>query len=587
MPESGRHIALPFSGMGSAAPRLGADKEAIVNKIWLEAYQEGVPTEIDIHQYTSLVDVFEKSCIKYKTLPAYTNMGVTLTYAEIEEQSRNFGAYLQKVAGLEKGDRVAIMLPNLLQYPVALFGVLRAGLIAVNVNPLFTPRELEHELRDSGAKAIVILENFARTLEQVLTTTPVETIITTEIGDLFPFPKSALVNLAVKHIKKMVPRWHIPNAVKFRKVLDKGTSMTLDDVGITHEDIAFLQYTGGTTGVAKGAALTHGNMVANILQVVAWTVLTLEHGKEVIITALPLYHIFALSVNCLCFTAIGGHNVLITNPRDFPRFIKELKKVRSTCITGVNTLFNALLHTPGFDAIDFSALKFAAGGGMQVQRTVAERWKEVTGAPLIEAYGLTETSPVASINPLHFTHYTGSIGLPVSSTEMSIQTDEGTLLPPEETGEVCVRGPQIMQSYWNHPDETKKVLSKDGWLRTGDIGHMDERGFFYIEDRKKDMILVSGFNVYPNEVEEVVAAHDGVREAAVVGVPDARRGEAVKLFVVKQDPGLSAEALVEHCKKNLTAYKVPRHIVFRDELPKTNVGKILRRALREEAHHQS
>ena len=557
----------------------------MVNKIWLEAYQEGVPAEIDIHQFTSLVDVLEKSCTQYENLPAYTNMGVTLTYAEIEQQSRSFGAYLQKVAGLEKGDRVAIMLPNLLQYPVALFGVLRAGLIAVNVNPLFTPRELEHELRDSGAKAIVILENFAKTLERVLPTAPVETIITTEIGDLFPFPKSTLVNFVVKYVKKMVPRWSIPDAVTFRRVLDTGRSKALDDVEITREDTAFLQYTGGTTGVAKGAALTHGNMVANILQVLAWTVPPLEPSKEVIITALPLYHIFALSVNCLCFVAIGGHNVLITNPRDFPRFIKELKKVRFTCVTGVNTLFNALLHTPGFGAIDFSALKFAAGGGMQVQRAVAESWKAVTGAPLVEAYGLTETSPVASINPLHFEHFTGSIGLPVSSTEMSIQTDEGTLLPHGAVGEICVRGPQVMQGYWNHPEETDKAITKDGWLRTGDIGRMDERGFFYVEDRKKDMILVSGFNVYPNEVEDVVAAHDGVLEAAVVGVPDARRGEAVKLFVVKQDPGLSVETLLEHCKKNLTAYKVPRHIEFRDDLPKTNVGKILRRALREEVHN--
>ncbi len=556
-----------------------------MNKIWLEAYQEGVPAEIDIHQFSSLVDVFEKSCAKYETLPAYTNMGVTLTYAEIEQQSRSFGAYLQKVAGLEKGDRVAIMLPNLLQYPVALFGILRAGMIAVNVNPLFTPRELEHELRDSGAKAIVILENFAKTLEQVLSSSPVETIITTQIGDLFPFPKSVLVNFAVKYIKKMVPRWRIPGAVTFRSALDSGKSQTLDNVAITREDTAFLQYTGGTTGIAKGAVLTHGNMVANILQVKAWVVPPLEDGKDVVITALPLYHIFALCVNCLCFTLIGGHNVLITNPRDFLNFIKELKKVKFTCITGVNTLFNALLHTPGFDAIDFSALKFSAGGGMQVQRSVAETWKAVTGTPLIEAYGLTETSPAASINPLHYTHHTGAIGIPIPSTEMSVQTDEGILLPPGEVGEICVRGPQVTQGYWNQPEDTSKVLTKDRWLRTGDIGRMDEKGFFYIEDRKKDMILVSGFNVYPNEVEEVVAAHDGVLEAAVVGIPDARRGEAVKLFVVKQDPGLSADTLVEHCKKNLTAYKVPRHIEFREELPKTNVGKILRRALREEGQH--
>jgi long-chain acyl-CoA synthetase len=556
-----------------------------VEKIWLEAYQEGVPADVDINEFTSIIDVFEKACTQYKDSPAYSNMGVTLTYGEIDEQSRSFGAYLQKVVGLKKGDRVAIMLPNVLQYPVALFGILRAGMIAVNVNPLFTPRELEHELRDSGAKAIVILENFAKTLEQVLPTTPVETIITTQIGDLFPFPKSAIVNFVVKHIKKMVPRWSIPKAVNFQSALDAGKSQTLDDVEITHADTAFLQYTGGTTGVAKGAVLTHGNMVANIIQVRAWVVPPLDYGQDIVITALPLYHIFALCVNCLGFTAIGGHNILITNPRDFPNFVKELKKWKFTCITGVNTLFNALLHTPGFDAIDFSALKFSAGGGMQVQRSVAEAWKAATGTPLIEAYGLTETSPAASINPLHYTHHTGAIGVPISSTEMSVQTDEGTLLPHGEVGEICIRGPQVMKGYWNQPEETSKAITKDGWFRSGDIGHMDEKGFFYVEDRKKDMILVSGFNVYPNEIEEVVASHDGILEAAVVGVPDARCGEAVKLYAVKQDPELSADQIIKHCRKNLTAYKIPKHVEFREELPKTNVGKILRRALRDEGQH--
>jgi long-chain acyl-CoA synthetase len=509
-------------------------------------------------------------------------MGVTLNYAEIEQHSRSFGAYLQKEAGLTKGDRVAIMLPNLLQYPVALVGILRAGMVVVNVNPLFTPRELKHELRDSGAKAIVILENFAKTLEEVLTETPVDTVITTEIGDLFGFPKSTLVNFTVKHIKKMVPRWNIPDTVTFNSVLDAGKSKRLDDVELDHADIAFLQYTGGTTGVARGAVLTHGNMVANLQQAKAWTTHLLVDGEEVVITALPLYHIFALTINCLCFMRIGGHNVLITNPRDFPHFVKELKKVRFSCITGVNTLFNALLHTPGFDAVDFSRLKFVGAGGMHVQRAVAETWKAVTGAPIIEAYGLTETSPVASANPLHIKDYTGSVGLPISSTEMSIQTDEGRLLPLGEVGEICVRGPQVTPGYWKHPEETERAFGKEGWLRTGDIGHMDERGYIYVEDRKKDMILVSGFNVYPNEVEDVVVELDGVLEAAAIGVPDARCGEAVKLFVVKRDPELTTEQLIEHCKKNLTAYKIPKHIEFRDDLPKTNVGKVLRRALRED-----
>jgi long-chain acyl-CoA synthetase len=553
-----------------------------MEKIWLEAYQEGVPAEIDIHQFSSLKDLFEKSCSKFKGLPAFTNMGATLSYGEIEQHSRSFGAYLQKELGLTKGDRVAIMLPNLLQYPVAIFAVLRTGMVVVNVNPLFTPRELEHELRDSGAKAIVILENFAKTLEQVLAKTPVETVITTQIGDLFGFPKSTLVNFAVKHIKKMVPRWSIPDSVTFGSVLDAGKSKTLDEVELDHSDIAFLQYTGGTTGVAKGAMLTHGNMVANLVQARAWTKTLLEEEKEAVITALPLYHVFALVINCLCFLHIGGENVLITNPRDFPNFVKELKKVRFSSITGVNTLFNALLHTPGFDTVDFSRLKFVGAGGMHVQRAVAETWKMATGVPVTEAYGLTETSPLASANPVHITDYTGSVGVPIPSTEMSIQDNEGRLLPPGEVGEICVRGPQVTPGYWNHPEETERAITKEGWLRTGDIGRMDEKGYFYVEDRKKDMILVSGFNVYPNEVEDVVVELDGVLEAAVIGVPDARCGEAVKLFVVKRDPELTREQLIEHCRKNLTAYKMPKHIEFRDDLPKTNVGKVLRRALREE-----
>ncbi len=552
-----------------------------MEKYWLKNYQEGVPAEIDLDQFTSLKDMIEKTCSKFKDLPSFTNMGASLTYAEIERQSRSFGAYLQKVAGLSKGDRVAIMMPNVLQYPVALFGCLRAGLVVVNVNPLFTPRELVHELKDSGAKVIIILENFAHTLEEALKSTSVDTIITTQLGDLLPFPKSALVNLVVKHVKKMVPPWSIPNTLKFKSVLNAGKSETLGDVELNHEDIAFLQYTGGTTGVAKGAILTHGNILANVEQGKTWTVSIFEEGKEVVITALPLYHIFALTINCLFFTRLGGLNVLITNPRDFPNFVKELKNTKFTCITGVNTLFNALLNTPGFDEVDCSGLQLALGGGMQVQRAVAETWKSVTGGPIIEAYGLTETSPGVSFNPLYIKDYTGSIGLPLSSTEVSIQDDEGQLLPIGKVGEICVRGPQVMKGYWNQPEETAKAISEDGWFRTGDMGRMDEKGFIYVEDRKKDMILVSGFNVYPNEVEGVVVSHEGVLEAAVVGVPDSRSGEAVKLFAVKRDPNLTKEQLVAHCKKGLAGYKVPKHIEFRDELPKTNVGKVLRRALRD------
>ncbi|MFQ6021520.1 MAG: long-chain-fatty-acid--CoA ligase FadD [Acidiferrobacterales bacterium] len=553
-----------------------------MEKIWLKEYPARVPAEINVDQFSSLKDIFEQSCTRYRRLPAFTNMGITLTYNDVDDQSRSFGAYLQKVIGLQKGDRVAIMMPNLLQYPVALFGILRAGMVVVNVNPLYTARELEHQLNDSGAKAIVILENFATTLENVVANTPVKTVISTQIGDMFPFPKSALVNLVVKHIKKMVPKWNIHGTTSFKNALRAGKSQTLDDVKLTHDDIAFLQYTGGTTGVAKGAVLTHRNMVANLLQASAWVSPLGNEGEDIVITALPLYHIFSLTVNCLTYMKVGAHNVLITNPRDFPGFVKELKKFKFTVITGVNTLFNALLNTPGFDEIDFSRLKIALGGGMAVQRSVAGSWKAVTGVPLIEAYGLTETSPGICVNPLSISDYTGSIGVPLSSTDVSIQDDDGNELALGESGEICARGPQVMRGYWNRPEETAKVISKDGWLRTGDIGRMDEKGYVYIEDRKKDMILVSGFNVYPNEIENVVTAHDGVLEAAAIGVPDARSGEAVKLFVVKRDSELTAERVIEHCRKNLAGYKVPKHVEFRDELAKTNVGKILRRTLRDE-----
>ncbi|MEE9597462.1 MAG: AMP-binding protein, partial [Acidiferrobacterales bacterium] len=502
-----------------------------MDKIWLEQYPKGVPAEVNVDQFASLRDILKRSCTKYKDLPAFTNMGVTLSYGDIDALSRNFGAYLQKTVGLKKGDRVAIMMPNLLQYPIALFGILRSGMVVVNVNPLYTPRELEHQLNDSGAKAIVVLENFANTLEKVLNNTPVRTVITTQIGELFPFPKSVIVNFVVKRIKKMVPPWNIPGTTKFKATLTSGKSQQLDEVELTHNDAAFLQYTGGTTGVAKGAELTHGNMVANVQQASAWLAPISEEGAEVVITALPLYHIFSLTVNCLTFMKVGGQSILITNPRDFVGFVNELRKVRFSCFIGVNTLFNALLNTPGFSELDFSRLTVTLGGGMAVQRAVAESWKAVTGVPIIEAYGLTETSPGVCVNPLTIADYTGSIGVPISSTEVSIQDDDGNELGIGEVGEICARGPQVMRGYWNRPEETTKAISKDGWFRTGDIGRMDEKGYVYIEDRKKDMILVSGFNVYPNEIESVVVAHDGVLEAAAIGIPDARSGEAVKLFV--------------------------------------------------------
>ncbi|MDS4022368.1 MAG: long-chain-fatty-acid--CoA ligase [Candidatus Competibacter sp.] len=554
-----------------------------MEKIWLKEYPAGVPADIDPNEFASLKDILEKSCQRFVDLPAYSNMGVTLRYREIDRLSRDFGAYLQQALGLGKGERVAIMMPNVLQYPVALFGILRAGLIVVNVNPLYTPRELEHQLIDSGASAIVIVENFARTLQEVLDKTPVKTVIMTQLGDLFPFLKRTLVNFVVKRVKKMVPAWNIPGAISFDQALGAGAGKALTDVPLNHDDIAFLQYTGGTTGVSKGAILTHGNMVANLQQASAWLGSVSKPGEETIITALPLYHIFSLTANCLTFMKAGGHNILITNPRDMPGFVKELGKVRFTAITGVNTLFNGLLHTPGFDRLDFSALKLSLSGGMALQRAVAENWRRITGVPLIEGYGLTETSPAATFNPLTLEEYNGSIGLPLSSTELSIRDDEGRELGigKDAVGEICIRGPQVMRGYWNRPDETAKVMTEDGYLRTGDIGFVDERGYTRIVDRKKDMILVSGFNVYPNEIEDVVALHPGVLEVAAIGVPDEKTGEAVKVVVVRKDPAVTAEALIEYCRQHLTGYKVPRRVEFRTELPKTNVGKILRRLLRE------
>jgi long-chain acyl-CoA synthetase len=557
-------------------------QERLVERIWLRNYPPGVPAEIDPGRYRSLKQLFEESFEKFRARPAYTNMDVTLTYDDLEEMSRRFGAWLQHGAGLRKGDRVALMMPNVLQYPIAIFGVLRAGMTVVNTNPLYTPRELEQQLKDSGAKAIVILENFAHVLEQVIARTDVKLVVVTGVGDLLGFPKSALVNFVVRRVRKQVPKYQLPGALRFNEVLRRGRSQQLDPVELGHEDIAFLQYTGGTTGVSKGAILTHGNMVANVLQSGAWLSKATAKDRDIVITALPLYHIFSLTANCLVFMESGAQNILITNPRDFAGFVKELKKYRFTYISGVNTLFNALLNTPGFETVDFSRLSITLGGGMAVQRAVAERWKQVTGNVLTQAWGLTETSPAACINPFEIQEFNGSIGLPISSTEISIRDDDGRDLGTNQTGEICVRGPQVMRGYWNRPDETAKVMFPGGWLRTGDVGRMDDDGFTYIEDRKKDMILVSGFNVYPNEVESVAVTHPGVLEAAAVAQPDERAGEVVALFVVGKNPNLTAAELIEHCRKSLTAYKVPKYVYFRSELPKTNVGKILRRALRDE-----
>lgn len=552
----------------------------MVEKVWLKNYPPAAPAEIDTSQFPSLRHMFNASFTKYRDLPAFVNMGATLTYADIDQQSRYFAAWLQKVAGLSKGDRVAIMMPNLLQYPVALSGVLRAGLVIVNVNPLYTARELEHQLKDSGAKAIVILENFATTLERVIDRTDVKTVVTTRVGDMLPFPKSALVNFMVKNVRKMVPEWNLPGALTFHKAISEGKWQTLEAVELSQDDCAFLQYTGGTTGVSKGAVLTHGNMIANFLQLRHWAGDMFAEGQEQAICALPLYHIFSLTVNCLLFMNLGGVNILITNPRDMKALVKELGKHKFTAITGVNTLFNGLLNTEGFADLDFSRLKFTLGGGMAVQRSVAERWRQVTGKGLTQGYGLTEASPVTNANILDADEFNGSIGLPVPSTDEKIVDEEGNELPMGEVGELCVKGPQVMKGYWNRPDETEKVLSADKWLRTGDMARMDEKGYFFIVDRKKDMILVSGFNVYPNEVEDVVATHPGVLEVAAIGAPDEKCGEAVKIVVVKKTPDLTERDLIEHCRQNLTGYKVPKIVEFRTELPKTNVGKILRRALR-------
>ena len=548
---------------------------------WFKSYPQGVPHEVDLEQYRSIVSVFDEAISKYRDRPAFRNFGKTLTYGEIDKLSRQFAAYLLGELKLKKGDRVAIMMPNCLQYPIAIFGVLRAGLTVVNVNPMYTPRELKHQLVDSGASVLLVVDNFGKTAQEALAGTQVRQVITTALGDLVGFPKGAIVNFVLKYVKKMVPDYDIPGTVRFKDTLTLGQLHTLPDIEIDPGDIAFLQYTGGTTGVAKGAMLTHRNMVANMQQAGVWVGTGLDYGNEVIITALPLYHIFALTANCLVFMKLGGLNHLITNPRDMPGFVKELKATRFTAITGVNTLFNGLLNTPGFDEVDFSNLKMTLGGGMAVQRAVAEKWKKVTGVTLVEAYGLTETSPAACINPMNLHDYNGAIGLPVPSTDACLKDDDGNIVPLGEVGELCIKGPQVMKGYWQRPEETAKVMDAEGWLHTGDMAKMDENGFFYIVDRKKDMILVSGFNVYPNEVEDVIAGLDGVLEVAAVGVPDDKSGEAVKVFIVKKDPELTAEKVKAFCKEQLTGYKLPKFVEFRTELPKSNVGKILRRELRD------
>ena len=551
-----------------------------MDKVWLKSYPKGMPETIDINAYQSVAEIFEQAAAKYSNRPAFTNLGTTLSYAEMDQLTGHLASYLQRLPNMKQGDRIAIMMPNVLQNPIAIFAVLRAGFTVVNTNPLYTPRELKHQLSDSGAKAIIVMENFCSTLAEVIDQTSVQHVITTQLGDMLKFPKSFIVNLVVKYVKKMVPPFNLKRSVKFKTALAEGARVAHTKVNASPDDLAFLQYTGGTTGVAKGAMLTNRNMVANMQQASAWIKDMVDEGNDIIITALPLYHIFSLTANCLTFMKFGAENYLITNPRDMPGFVKELKSVPFTAITGVNTLFIGLLNTPGFDEIDFSHLKLTLGGGMAVQQPVAERWKKATGAPLLEAYGLTETSPAVCINPLNLLEYNGSIGLPVPSTEVSIQDEEGKMLPQGESGELCVRGPQVMKGYWNREDETAKVMTDDGWLKTGDVAKMDKDGFFRIVDRLKDMILVSGFNVYPNEIEGIIMEHSGVLEVGVVGEPNPKSGEIIKAVIVKKDQSLTAESILEHCAKNLTKYKVPKIIEFRDELPKTNVGKILRRELK-------
>jgi long-chain acyl-CoA synthetase len=549
---------------------------------WLAHYPAGVAAEVDMHEFASINDVFNSAVQQYRNKPAFTNMGKSITYGELDTLSLQFANYLLGELKLKKGDRIAVMMPNCLQYPVAIFGILRAGLVVVNVNPLYTARELKQQLEDAQVTMLVVLDNFGVVAQEVLAAMPQVRALTTGLGDLLGFPKSAIVNFVLKYIKKMVPDYHIRGAVRFKNALALGSKHTLPDINCSADDLAFLQYTGGTTGVSKGAMLTHRNMVANMQQAAAWIGTNAKAGDELIVTALPLYHIFALTANCMVFMKFGANNLLITNPRDMPGFIKEIKNTGFTAITGVNTLFNGLLNTPGFNEVDFSRLHLTLGGGMAVQRAVAEKWKQVTGVTLAEAYGLTETSPAVCINPLDLSDYNGSIGMPVPSTEVCIKDESGHILPAGEIGELCVKGPQVMKGYWRRPDETTKVIDADGWLHTGDVARMDEQGYFYIVDRKKDTILVSGFNVYPNEIEDVIAMMPGVLEVAAIGVPDEKSGEAVKVFIVSKDPSLSKEQIKAFCREHMTGYKQPKHIEFRSELPKSNVGKILRKELRDE-----
>ncbi|EFE95021.1 Long-chain-fatty-acid--CoA ligase [Serratia odorifera] len=552
-----------------------------LDKVWLKRYPADVPAEIDADRHSSLVEMFESAALRYADQPAFINMGEVMTFRKLEERSRAFAAYLQNELGLQKGDRVALMMPNLLQYPIALFGVLRAGMVVVNVNPLYTPRELEHQLNDSGAAAIVIVSNFAHTLEKVVFKTQIKHVILTRMGDQLSAAKGTLVNFVVKYIKRLVPKYHLPDAISFRAALQRGRRLQYVKPDIINSDLAFLQYTGGTTGVAKGAMLTHRNMQANLEQAKAAYAPLFRDGQELVVTALPLYHIFALTVNCLLFIDLGGRNLLITNPRDIPGLVKELAKYPFTAMSGVNTLFNALLNNDDFHKLDFSTLRFSVGGGMSVQKSVADKWEKTTGKHLLEGYGLTECAPLVAGNPYDLKHYSGSIGLPVPSTDVRLVDEHGNDVAPGEPGELWVKGPQVMLGYWQRPEATDEVL-KDGWLATGDIVTVDNDGFIRIVDRKKDMILVSGFNVYPNEIEEVVSQHAKVLECAAIGVPSDVSGEAVKVCVVKKDASLTADELLTHCRRHLTGYKVPKIVEFRDELPKSNVGKILRRELRDE-----
>ena len=558
-----------------------------MEKLWLNSYEQGVNAEIDITQYSSISDVFRQSVEKFAHQPAFQNMGKTLTYAEVGKLAEDFASYLQNVLKLPRGERVAIMLPNLLQYPIALFGILQAGLVAVNTNPLYTPRELEHQLKDSGATTIIVLENFANTLELVLPRTQIKHVIVASVGEMFGFFKGSLINFVLRKVKKMVPEYRISDTIPFQTALKEGAAHTFRPVSLTREDTALLQYTGGTTGVAKGAILSHGNICANMQQAAEWIVNLLRPGKETVIAALPLYHIFALTVNLMIFTQAGSKIILITNPRDMKSFIGDMKKERVSVFVGVNTLFNGMVNQPDFATVDFSSLKLTLGGGMATQKAVAEKWKNITGTPIVEAYGLTEASPGVCANPLNIPAYTGGIGLPIPSTEIELRDADGNEVAQGQPGEMWIRGPQVMKGYWNRPEETAKVLDARGFLATGDIAVMDEKGWFKLVDRKKDLIVVSGFNVYPNEVEDVAASHPKVLEAACIGVSSPKTGEALKLFIVKKDESLTAEELIAFCRTELTAYKVPKDIEFRDELPKSNVGKILRRELRKEAEQNA